>query len=450
VLEPIDAIRVISSPQGFTAPALDLDHPWRTVLANEIHSRPFMDIEAPVEVSHLAVFCDTDLQIHQTLLANLCQHYGVAPPAEGHRNFSYTFSDFRLKWESHTEFSSYTLARATASADAFSDPPHRYLPQAWLQQLRGLVMVATHLFVEKHDQQEVDANRLRSLFSGPVIAGSHTVGARAEVWSDFRVRADGFSRFLVRDIDLLFMQTGRLAQRLVEIETYRTIALLGLPQAQLNQPRIREIEDELSTLTREMGTANSPDDEFALMQSLMTLAARVEAMNLASNNRFAAAQAYWRIVQARIADIRERRIEGYPTIAEFMDRRLVPAIEFCATINARQQNLAERVAHASDLLRTRVSINQERQNSAILASLNRRAKVQLRLQQAVEGFSTVAISYYVVGLVGYFSKGLKTLGLGVNPDAVSVIAIPIVIIATWIGVRRLRHSLSERAFREPQ
>ncbi|MBK9220240.1 MAG: DUF3422 domain-containing protein [Uliginosibacterium sp.] len=436
------------TPTGFTTPALDLDHPWRSVLSSEIHSRPFLDIQAPAEVSHIAIFCDSDLQIHQALLASLCQHYGVAPPAEGHRNFSYTFSDFRLKWESHTEFSSYTLARSTTSTDAFSDPPHRYLPQAWLQQLRGLVMVATHLFVEKHDQQEVDGARLRSLFSGPVIAGSHTVGARAEVWSDFRVRADGFSRFLVRDIDLLFMQTGRLAQRLVEIETYRTIALLGLPQAQTNQPLIRQIEDELSTLTQGMGTANSPEDEYALMQSLITLAARVEAMSLASNNRFAAVQAYWRIVQARIADIRERRIEGYPTIAEFMDRRLVPAIEFCATINTRQQALAERVAHASDLLRTRVSINQERQNSAILASLNRRAKAQLRLQQAVEGFSTVAITYYVVGLIGYFSKGLKTLGLGVNADLVSVISIPIVIVATWIGVRRLRRSLSERASQE--
>lgn len=445
---PADANRPATQPSGLTAPALDLDHPWRVVLASEIHSRPFMDIRAPAEVSHLAIFCETNLDAHHALLAALCQHYGVAPPAVGHRNFSHEFSDFRLKWESHTEFSSFTLGRPANSEQAFSDPPHRYLPQAWLQQLRGLVMVATHLHVEEHDGKEADGERLRHLFSGPVIAGSHTVGSRAEIWSDFRIQADGFSRFLVRDIDLLFMQTGRLAQRLVEIETYRTIALLGLPQAQANQPRILEIEDDLSRLTQKMESVNSADEEHALMQNLITLAARVEAMSLSSSNRFAAAQAYWRIVQARIADIREKRIEGYPTIAEFMERRLAPAIEFCATVDARQQNLAERVAHASDLLRTRVSINQERQNSAILASLNRRAKAQLRLQQAVEGFSTVAITYYVIGLIGHLIKGMKALGVSLNPELVSIIAIPIVAVATWIGVRRLRNSLSEHAFNE--
>ena len=446
---PVETDRFPSPAGSIPAPSLDLNHPWRIPLASEIHSRPFIDIGAPAEVTHLAVFDDTDPARHHALLAALCQHFSIAAPAEVHRNFSHDFGDFRLKWESHTEFSSYTLARNHVSDQPFADAPHRYLPQAWLQQLAGLVMVATHLHVEKHDGKPLSHEQLHSLFTGPVIAGSLAVGSRAEVWSDFRIQADGFSRFLVRDRDLLFMQTGRLAQRLVEIETYRTFALLALPQAQSHQPLIRDVEIELSRLTQDMESVSTSDQEYSLMQQLIALAARIEAMEQASGSRFAAAEAYWKIVRARIADIRESRIEGSPTIAEFMTRRLVPAIEFCQSVHARQQDIAERVAHASDLLRTRVSINQERQNSAILASLNRRAQAQLRLQQAVEGFSTVAITYYLIGLIGHLAKGAKALGFNINPDLSNMIAIPLVLLATWLGIRRLRHTLSGKAIDDP-
>ncbi len=36
--------------------------------------------------------------------------------------------------------------------------------------------------------------------------------------------------------------------------------------------------------------------------------------------------------------------------------------------------------------------------------MNRRAELQLRLQQTVEGLSVAAISYYIVGLFGYVAK----------------------------------------------
>lgn len=109
-----------------------------------------------------------------------------------------------------------------------------------------------------------------------------------------------------------------------------------------------------------------------------------------------------------------------------------------------QASMAERVSRASDMLRTRVSIAQEQQNSAILASLNHRAEVQLRLQQAVEAFSTVAITSYLVGLIGYVTKGLESLGVGVNPDLASLLSLPLVFAAAWIVVKRFRDSLAKR------
>src|SRR3546814_8262212 len=87
-----------------------------------------------------------------------------------------------------------------------------------------------------------------------------------------------------------------------------------------------------------------------------------------------------------------------------MDRRLAPAMRTCESAAGRLETLASRVGRASNLLRTRVDIELEAQNRDVLMSMNRRARLQLRLQETVEGLSVVAISYYVVGLVGYAAK----------------------------------------------
>lgn len=428
-------------PAGLSVPSYDLNHPMRVIAANEVHSRPFVEISAPAEISHLALFADPAQGQNHTWLVSLCQHFGLTQPDASALHFIHDFGDFQLKWQNHTEFASYTLYRSVADGEPFSDPPHRYLPQSWLQQLGGAVMVAAHIHVGKASAQEANEMPKRH-FPSHAVAGSRVVGRRGEVWSDFRIQADGYSRFLVIDQGLTNMQTGRLAQRIAEIETYRTLALLALPIAYKSQPDLRSCDEQLAEITLALERTGSQEQEQQLMQRLITLAARIEAMIQFSAYRFGAARAYWKIVEARMADLREERIEGSPTIAEFMERRLAPAIEFCQSVSDRHQNLAERVARASDMLRTRVSITQEQQNSAILASLNRRSEVQLRLQQAVEGFSTVAITYYLIGLIGYVAKGLKALGLDVNPDLASTLSIPLVFAAVWIGVRRLRHSLA--------
>jgi uncharacterized membrane-anchored protein len=149
-------------------------------------------------------------------------------------------------------------------------------------------------------------------------------------------------------------------------------------------------------------------------------------------------------VKARIEELREARIEGVPTVEEFMDRRLTPAMNTCDATAARQEALARRIANVNDLLRTRVSIVQENQNRQILQSMDRRAAQQLRLQQAVEGLSVAAISYYVVGLLGYAGKGLKSIGLPVNPDMLTGALVPVVAGLVWLGLRRMHKQMHKR------
>lgn len=435
-----------------------LNHALRVPLAAEVHSRPFLRLEAPESLTHLAVYARDEIQSgrnnasaqHITLRA-LCAHFGVTAPAPEAKYFFHDFGRFRLKWECHTEFATYTFARRhddnPGLAEAFEQVPLLHVPQEWLSSLQGTVMVAAHVVLDRtRGASDAFANGLRSVFEGNNLVGSSVLQG-GELWTDFLIQADGFSRFVVRDVDLHEQQAGRLVQRVLEIETYRMMALLGLPHAQQATPVLNGIEGELAMLAAEMvdGTtadaaalsAADTDREQDLLGTIAGLAARIEKLSLDNSYRFSASQAYFRLVDSRIEELREKRIEGFPTVGEFMDRRLTPAMNTCASIARRQEALAERIAHTNDLLRTRVGIVQERQNRHILQSMNARAAQQLRLQQAVEGLSVAAISYYMVGLFGYAGKAAKALGWPVNPDVFTGVLVPVVAVAVWLGLRRM-------------
>ena len=120
-------------------------------------------------------------------------------------------------------------------------------------------------------------------------------------------------------------------------------------------------------------------------------------------------EAYDQLVQRRIGELREVRIEGLQTLQEFIERRLAPAMSTCRAVAARQDGAPPGGAGDGAALHPG-GISRERQNQDLLKSMNRRAQLQLRLQQTVEGLSIAAMTYYVVGLVGYAAKGIKALG----------------------------------------
>jgi uncharacterized membrane-anchored protein len=270
------------------------------------------------------------------------------------------------------------------------------------------------------------------------------------LWTDFVIQSDGFSRFVIHDVGLQAPQAGRLVQRVLEIETYRMMALLGLPHAQDAAPALNLIESELALLAAAMvdtdaagsavpgkRAAQEGEEEQTLLDQITRLAARIEKLSLDNSYRFSASKAYFRLVKARIEELREVRIEGVPTVEEFMDRRLAPAMNTCEAMAGRQEALAQRIANTNALLRTRVGIVQERQNRQILQSMNARAAQQLRLQQAVEGLSVVAISYYTIGLFSYAGKAAKAAGLIGNPDVATGLLVPFVAGAVWLGLRQM-------------
>jgi uncharacterized membrane-anchored protein len=420
------------------------DHALRTTLADEVHARPPEAVQAPARASYVAVLVDTDKRSAELAhLTSLCMAQGVAPPATGATHFRTDLPGLRLKWERHGEFSGYTFIAPGVSEQPFKNVAASLLPPGWLAAIPGSTIASAHAKVLAAPDEARLGWLLEQAFGKQSVVGSEIADGAARVHTDFQLH-DGSSRFVLVDRSLTERQTGRTLQRLFEIEAYRMLALLALPIARRQSPRIVQIETALATLTDSIahGKSGTADDE-SLLQELTHLAAEVESGLSASQFRFGACRAYFELVTRRIAELRETRLPGTQTVEEFMARRFTPAVDTCTTVSNRLHDLSERVAQASSLLSTRVDITRERQNQALLASMDRRAKLQLRLQQTVEGLSVAAICYYLAGLIGYMAKGLKAGGLHVEPDLVVGLAIPVVAALLMVGLRRAHKRLHE-------
>ena len=419
------------------------EHDLRYSLVNEVHARPFEQLRPPLRASHIAMLhTEPGAMRDHRHVAELCESHGLPVPNEGATHYSADFGAFRLKWEWHSEFATYTFFRGGEFTDPFARPAISRVSEDWLAGLPGELLVAVNIAVEHRDAPERSIGDLGEFLVADSLAGSRMAGGNAVAWTDFRLHEDGFGRILVRDVGLRSRQAGRLVQRLLEIETYRTMALRTLPLAREAGAEITDAAGELNEIAERMPQIEGLEDEKAMLDRLTRLAARLERLASRNSYRFSAAAAYYALVETRVGELREERIEGLQTIDEFMDRRMLPAMRTCQSTATRQDRLAERVARATTLLRTRVDLAMEAQNRDLLRSMDRRARLQLRLQETVEGLSVAAISYYLVGLVGYAAKGVAAAGLPVPVELVTGLSIPVVVLIVWSALQRVRRRLA--------
>ena len=416
------------------------NHPQRFVLHNEVHARAPFILSLPVRASHLALLLSIDeKQLERQHLIKLCERFGVTPPEKDADHFAATFNSFQIRWEQHGEFSTYSFYVHDTPSDLFSDSALKKVPVDWLSQLSGQIIVASHaaiVFAEDINYDEkTDLSTLSDHFAGNPVIGSKVTGGAASVFTDFRIHVDGFSRFLIVNNALRSEQAGRLVQRLFDIEVYRVLALMAFPIARSLYPALNKSDRQLYAITNAMTMPDNNDAE--LLDELTTLAAEVENYISSNHFRFAAASAYYQLVDQRINDLREVRIQGIQTLGEFLKRRLEPAVNTCESISHRFTSLSKRVSNASQLLRTRVDIIIERQNQGLLTSMALRAKMQLRMQQMVEGISMVAITYYAASIIGKISESLHAMGWKVNPEIVEGASIPFILIIIYFSTQRI-------------
>jgi len=413
-------------------------HPLRAAILGEVHARPFTPIVVPTRILHFAF--DTfgaQAQADRANLVEFCQSRGLPAPSPGEKHHRAPFGTTILRWEQHSEFTTYTWempSDPTATPfhpDATSlASPMRLIPQP------GPLLVAVDLHLLKED---LPRTAPELLFDRSSLAVAENSDGAAVYGTDFQPGPAGFVRILVADRTMSAERAGALVQRVIEIETYRTLALLGLPEAQRLAPSIAAAERRLVDVTERMRHAGDLASNHRLLDELTALAAEVEAGAAVSVFRFGATRAYEEIVEQRLQTIGERKLKGLPTWSSFLARRMKPALRTCVTIEARQSNLSLKLARAANLLRTRVDVELEQQNQELLKSMNARTRLQLRLQSTVEGLSVAAITYYVVSLFSYLVKAAHdSTHFEFEPSIVTAAFVPVAAIAIWWAVHSIR------------
>jgi uncharacterized membrane-anchored protein len=429
--------------------ALD-DHPNRFRLANELHARPFPELSAPCRAVHLAIkqpegAADRDKSLDCAHLVALLDRYGAPHPAPGANHYSGTIGRSLLKWEMHTEFVTYTIFSDSVDERPFSGAVFDIFPADWLASAPGKVVTSCMVRVETADASRMSSvleSDFQAWFVPESLAVARVLDGDALIAADFRIDENGHSRMaaLVRP-GIGARRLGRIVQRLLEIETYKSMSMLTLPQARMVATAVSRLDRELSDIVARMAAEGGHEAE--TLNQLLRMAAEIEFLSATTAFRFGAAGAYEAIVHQRIHVLREERISGRQLLGEFMTRRYEPAMRTCRSAKARLDELSARAERAADLLRTRVDVANQAQNVEVLRAMDRRAALQLRLQETVEGLSVVAISYYAVNLAAGLAAPLAE-PFGWSKSAIlAALTLPVVGLV-WLMIRRIRSRIETR------
>ena len=434
------------------------DHPQRYALHNEIHARPPIPLWSNERIISQAFLLDQSSRQAQIQWITRCAQAlgtpkGTAPHSQSIQVLQLAPEPARvlLKWEMHGEFVSISLFAQQQSAEIFENRQSviqkaeallRSINGPSLSQLAGQRMVAVDIVLEKGDEFQ-DAYEVAKRFSGNTVIGSLILSNQnAQLWTDLQLDPQGFVSMIVRGKALGSRQAGRAVQRLIDIETYRMMALLALPYAKAMSDPLRKAELALADLSDKIAQAQKSTEidvsvDSQLLSGISALAAEVEGWISANGLRFTAAEAYQELVKRSLAELHETTIPGVQMLNTFMDRRFEPAMRTCRWTARRLRDLSDRISRTTHILKTRIEFVNESQTQALLSSMDRRAKLQLRLQQTVEGLSVIVMTYYATGLIQYLAKGTRSLGLATDPDLVAFISVPLVAgTIFWILSRR--------------
>jgi uncharacterized membrane-anchored protein len=428
------------------------DHPQRYALHNEIHARPPIALWSDERViSQVFILDAISRRQHITWIdkasAGFPLHHGTA------HNQSIRVlelapepSRILLKWEMHGEFVVVTIFAQQPNAASFAsradvlDRAGQLMEKAagqGLHDVAGQRIMALDIVLENAAFYS-DAYDVAKRFRGNTVVGSViTSNQNAQLWTDLMLDDVGFVQMIVRSKEIGSRQAGRAIQRLIDAETYRMMALLALPNAKALAGPLRAAETELAKVSEKIATAQKSTAidlsiDAQLLGDVSALAAQVEGWISANGLRFTAAEAYHELVKGSLAEMHETTIPGVQMLNTFMDRRFEPAMRTCRWTVRRLSDLSDRISRTTHILKTRIEFVNESQQQALLASMDRRAKLQLRLQQTVEGLSIIVMTYYATSLLQYVAKGLKEVGIAaVDPEIVGLVSVPVIAISLY-------------------
>lgn len=418
-----------------------LEHPLRRRLVSEMHLRRWPELAAPMLLVHILRLMPAGARGEEAV-ALAALPTGALDAADNQRHATGTLEGgIRFVWERHSEASAITLFLPMPSdpADLGSAGPEVAAAMAWADALPGEVLRATRiLIVEDEAVAEAILPRL-GMTAMDIVSCRVGQDGTARIWSDFRIGAGGLGCLLVAAGGMAMGDLSRLVQRLQELGNYRNLALLGLPVAQAHWDDLNRIEQALAVLAADVALPHITDD--MLLEKVSQLSLDVMRVATAASYRMSATAAYAHLVEERLADLAPQPIRGFPSLADFTQRRLLPAVRTCAAHVRRESELSQRAARFAALLRTRIETRIENQNAKLLRSMEKSASMQLRLQQLVEGFSVVALSYYGLGLVSYMLKGLEKWWPDLPVPLIDAALVPVIVGGMWMGIHHLKRRL---------
>lgn len=419
------------------------DHPLRYAMANELHARPFPSIKAPGRAAYLALkpsqnAAGRNRETDRLHLIDLLDRFGAQHPKPDATHFFGQIGRHWLKWESHTEFVTFTIFGDGTAKTPFDAETFDMFPKDWLRNAPGVRITSALIRIEVADGDDGIREKVDGWFVPESLAISRVLDDELVLAADFRIDAGGHMRFAVfARPETGERRVGRIVQRLCEIETYKTMSMLGLTRARSLSGQMAAMDAKISLVLEDMcGKLAKPDD---VLQSLLEVSAELENTIAQSSFRFGATGAYETIVNQRVAVLREERFGGRQTFGEFMMRRYDPAMRTVKSTEVRLKAMSDRALRAGDLLRTRVDVERSAQNQELLTSMDKRADLQLKLQSTVEGLSVVAISYYAVNLALYFLGPLSKFGISKTLLAAAVT--PVMLFIVWWMIKRIHRNM---------
>ena len=420
------------------------EHPLRHELLEEIHARSFSDFPGRGRlIRYVYLTPDGDqplLDYVNTYLSSKGQ-----PIAKPNMKFlRIDFDDFALRLERHTEFMTISfiqkgLAKGTGLAPGAFDPsalPH--LPFDWISQVPCDVFHAIWLEIGGKASSKLSQQDAQDILSSRSAPGNTVSHGLAQLHLSFDRDENSFTRAVLFNNNFVASRLGRFIQRIVELETYRFLAMMGLSAVKEYNPTLNEMNKSLNSLTQDIAkTIKAPDPNMRLLLTKLTkISATLEHTNAATSFRMAATKAYSDLFLARLQSLQLGYLEGHQGLVGFTDRRMMPAMQTCEAFSTHLERTTNRATRAGQLIQTETESTIQEQNRDLLVSMDKRAQAQLKLQQAVEGFSIAALTYYGVGLIGFMAKALPLEVAGIDHDTLKAIAVPIVGIAVWRIVRR--------------
>jgi len=407
------------------------DHRNRFEVLAELHARPVEPVPSPALVRRVAVAFDQAPDAAEAIthsFANWCAQSGIAPPPADARYHRFDVRDLHITWERHTEFVTLTWVSGPGDDNPWPDD----IGLAAITQ--GELVAAASIQIlpaASIAQDRLDQYRPASLCFSEIESGA------AQIATDFIADSSGFTQFTVAVGSTVDQQRiGVIVRRLLEIETYRTFALLGLPLARQAAPTLARLERQLGQLVEEMGETGSEDDGKRRLAQLHTLTLQLNQSVERTSYRFSASRAYGEILTRRLQRLEERAGAGFSALERYLANRIEPALATCLAIEKRQTDLAQKLERVTEFLNTRIGLEVQLQNMQVMDRISKTSLSQYRLQRTVEGLSVIAISYYALGIVSYVLNGMGELVHFSKPLVIAICA-PAVVGLVWYGIRRL-------------